>query len=108
MGASERVAALRRARQRQVRIEAATARAIKAQTALARAIQAKEAAIRRCDERVAIETAQSESEIAELARVCGTTEAAAEILGWSIREVRRTLKSARERRAGAGDLDVGD
>lgn len=108
MGANERVAALRRARQRHARIEAATARAIKAQTTLARAVQAKEAAIRRCDDHIAAAEAHSESETAELAQVCGSAEAVAEILGWSIREVRRALKSERERRADVGGTDVGE
>jgi len=105
MGAGERVAALRRARERQARIEGATTRAIKAQVSLARAIQAKETAIRRCDERVAIAEARSEAETVELAHVCGSADAAAEILGWSLREVRRTLKAHRERRAGTGGSD---
>lgn len=106
MGASERVAALQRARQRQARIEAATARAIKAQTSLERAIQAKETAIRRCDERVTAAETRSAVEIAELAQVCGSADAAAEILGWSIRQVRRTIKSERERRTAGGGSDA--
>jgi hypothetical protein len=105
MGASERVAALRRARERQARIEFATTRAIKAQISLAGAIQAKEAAIRRFDERVTAAEARSASEAAELAQVCGSADAAAEILGWSTRDVRRTLKAERERRAGTGGSD---
>lgn len=106
MGANERVAALRRARQRQARIEAATTRAVNAQTSLARVIQAKEMAIRRCDERVAAAEARSDSEAAELAQICGSAGAAAEILGWSVRDVRRTIKLERERRAGADSTDV--
>lgn len=107
MGASERVAALRRARHRQRRIEAATADAVNAQTSVTRAIQAKETAMRRCDEHVAAAESRSESAVAELAKICGSSEATAEILGWSIREVRRALKSVRERTV-AGGSDVGE
>ncbi|HET6295576.1 MAG TPA: hypothetical protein VFG33_19465 [Kribbella sp.] len=99
MTASERVAALRRARQRQARIEAATAQAIRAHWALERAIIAKQVAAERHDERVAKAEVVSASETAELARVCGSPEAAAEIVGWSIRDVRRVLKTENERRA---------
>lgn len=99
MSASERVAALRRARERQARIESATARTVKAFTNLERAVEAKVQAIERYDERVAQAEAMSESETAELARVCGSAEAAAEILGLSARSVRRVVKSDRERRA---------
>ncbi|TDO51552.1 hypothetical protein EV643_103291 [Kribbella sp. VKM Ac-2527] len=99
MAASERVAALRRARERQARIEVATARAIKAQASLARAIETKALAIQRYDERVANAEAASATETAELARVCGSAEAAAEILGWSVRDLRRVVKEERGRRA---------
>lgn len=99
MGASERIAALRRARQRQARIEAATARTLKAHATLDRAVQAKAAAIQRYDERVANAEAASFAETAELAQVCGSAEAAAEILGWSVRDVRRVVKTEKEKRA---------
>jgi hypothetical protein len=119
MGASERVAALRRARERQARIEAATDRTIKARTSLDRAIEAKANAIARYDERVADAEAAWASETAELARVCRSAEVAAEILGWSVRELRRVVKSESERRgsskhasddrawASSGGSDVG-
>jgi hypothetical protein len=99
MGASERVAALRRARERQTRIEAATARTMKAQESLNRAIEAKALAIERYDERVAKAQASWAAETAELAGVCGSAEAAAEILGCSVGELRRVVKAERERRA---------
>jgi hypothetical protein len=119
MAANERVAALRRARERQARIEAATDRTIKARTSLDRAIEAKANAIARYDERVADAEAAWACETAELARVCRSAEVAAEILGWSVRELRRVVKSDSERRAGsecesddrprvsAGGTDVG-
>lgn len=100
MGASERVAALQRARQRQARIEAATARTIRAYASLDRAIEAKARAVEHHEERLANAEAASTFETAELARVCGSAEAAAEILGWSVRDVRRVLKSENERRTG--------
>jgi hypothetical protein len=96
MSGSERVAALRRARQRQARIEAATGRAIRAHAAVNRAIRARDAAAQRHDERVAKAEASASSDTAELARVCGSAEAAAEILGWSTREIRRVVKAQSE------------
>src|SRR3954452_3096312 len=108
MGASERVAALRRARERQARIEAATTRTIKAQASLDRAVEAKTHAIERYDERVADAEATYAAEIAELARICRSAEAAAEILGWSVRELRRVVKAEREQRTSAQTLGGGD
>lgn len=93
MGGSERVAALKRARQRQARIEAATGRAVRARTALERANRSRELAIERHDEKVANAEATSVREAAELSKVCGSAEAAAEILGLSLRDMRRLLKS---------------
>jgi hypothetical protein len=99
MSGSERVAALRRARQRQARIEAATARAIRAHAAVERAIQARAAAAEQHDERVARAEASASADTAELARVCGSADAAAEILGWSTRDVRRVVKGEAEAEA---------
>jgi hypothetical protein len=62
MAGSDRVAALRRARQRQARIETATARAIRAQVSVSRAMKARAASAELHDERVrrAEESAASE------------------------------------------------
>lgn len=103
MGASARVAALQRARQRQARIEAATARTIRARGVLERALQARALAAERHDERVAKAEEASAAEIAELAQVCGTADAAAEILGWAVRDVRRVIKAEVERQAQVQD-----
>lgn len=89
MGGSERVAALKRARQRQARIEAATGRAVRAGIALERAKRSRELAIERHDEKVAASEAASVREAVELSKVCGSTEAAAEILGLPVKEMRR-------------------
>ncbi len=97
MGASERAAALRRARERQARIESATTRVMKASAELQRAQAAKAQAMLRCDERVARAEEVVDSETAELAKVCRSAEAAAEILARSTREVRRVIKIDRER-----------
>lgn len=94
---SSRVAALRRARQRQARIESATARATRAQAALDRAIKAREQSAERHDERVREAEAASAAEVVQLVRVCGSTEGAAEILGRTVRDIRRVLKSEDER-----------
>ncbi|MFD7159391.1 hypothetical protein ACFV9C_32665 [Kribbella sp. NPDC059898] len=97
MAASERVAALRRARERQARIETATSRTLKAQASMQRAVEAKAVAIDRHDERVAAAEEAWVAEIAELVRTCRSAEAAAEILGWSARELRRVVKADRDR-----------
>lgn len=107
MGASERVAALRRARERQTRIEAATTRTVKAQSSLERAVEARALAIERYDERVADAEAACAAEIAELARVCRSAEAAAEILGVPVGELRRIVKLNRERRAPNPSMEGG-
>jgi hypothetical protein len=99
MAGSDRVAALRRARQRQARIETATARAIRAQVNVSRAVKAREASAERHDERVRRAEESAASETAELARVCGSADAAAEILGWTTREVRRVVKAEAERQS---------
>ena len=98
MGASERAAALRRARERQARIEIATTRMVKAFAELERAHAAKAQAMLRCDDRIARAEEVADSETVELARVCGSAEAAAEISGRSTRDVRRVIKIDRERR----------
>ena len=94
---SSRVAALRRARQRQVRIEAATAHAMNAQAGLTRAIDARQAAAERHDERVRDAEEKQAAAAAELARICGSAEAASEILGWSVRDVRKVVKAQHDR-----------
>ncbi|GAA0597538.1 hypothetical protein HPO96_35040 [Kribbella sandramycini] len=95
--AGERPAALRRARERQARIETATGRTVKAFADVARARSAKAAAVERCDARISAAEAAAESETAEFVKVCGSAEAVAEILGMSAREVRRAIKAVRER-----------
>lgn len=97
MGGNERLAALKRARERQRRIEAATARAIRAQTTVERAVKTREASARKHDEKVNAAEQAVASAAADLARTCGSSEAAAEILGWSTRELRRIIKTAAAR-----------
>jgi hypothetical protein len=98
MPGNERVAALQRARRRQARIEAATAKAVRARTALERAGRSRSLAIARHDEKVESAEAASVREAIELSKVCGSVEAAAEILGLPLREMRRLVKSGDERR----------
>jgi hypothetical protein len=96
VSASDRIAALQRARQRQARIEAATGRAVRAHAAVERAVSARQTAAERHDDRVTRAQSAASADTAELARVCGSAEAAAEILGWSTREVRRVVKAESE------------
>ncbi|GAA3112898.1 hypothetical protein JOF29_002822 [Kribbella aluminosa] len=58
-------------------------------------------AIERYDERVADAEMTYEAVIAELARICRSAEAAAEIFSCSLGEVRRVVKAERERRTSA-------
>ncbi|MER7243076.1 hypothetical protein [Kribbella sp. NPDC000426] len=102
------MAALRRARERQARIEAATTRTLKAQASLDRAVEARNLAIERYDERVADAEAARAAEITELVRTCRSSEAAAEILGWSVQELRRVVKVDRDRRDAATGACDGD
>ncbi|MGR4862115.1 hypothetical protein ACIPOG_00030 [Kriegella sp. LARHCF250] len=73
---------------------------MRAQAALNRAIQARSLAAERHDVRVRDAEQRSAAEAAELARVCGSADAAAEILGWNVRDVRKVLKAEDERSAG--------
>lgn len=91
MAGRDRVAALQRARQRQRKIEEQTARAVRAHAATARAQDARARAIEKADERVTEAAEAAIHEIARLVAVCGSAEAAAEILDLELREVRRAL-----------------
>lgn len=106
MGANERQAALRRARQRQAKIVAATARAVKAHLSLSRAAEARTSAMRRHDELVEAAEIRSAIEAALVVEVCGSVDAAAEILGWGARELRQAVKSATERQEDSGASDA--
>jgi hypothetical protein len=91
MAARERVAALKRARERQRRIEEQTARTVRAYAAAERARLARQRLIERADQRVAEAIELATTETARLAATCGSSEAAAEILGLEAREVRRAV-----------------
>lgn len=114
MGASARAAALRRARERQARIETAAAVAVATRGNVVRAKEAKCHAIERHDELIAAAEMLSQAGTTRLAKVCGSAEAAAEILGISQREVRRMVRAERGRsaedrgspRTGARDEDA--
>jgi hypothetical protein len=94
MAGRDRIAALQRARQRQRKIEEQTARAVRAHAATARAQVARQRAIDRADQRVAEATEAATHETARLVTICGSAEAAAEILNLDLREVRRAATSA--------------
>jgi hypothetical protein len=101
MAGRDRIAALQRARQRQHKIEEQTARAVRAHRATARAQAARQRAIERADQRVAEATVAATHETARLVSICGSVEAAAEILNLDLREVRRAVSS--DDRASIGD-----
>lgn len=95
MPGRDRVAALRRARERQHLIEQAATRAVKAQTAVKRAQQARQAALQKADARVREAQQTWAEEIAGLAAVAGSPVIAADILGISQREAQRASSEAR-------------
>jgi hypothetical protein len=94
MAGRDRVAALKRARERQRRIEEQVARAVRAYTAVDRARAARERAMERADQRVTDATRLAVGETARLAAICDSAEAAAEILDLDVRDVRRAVASS--------------
>jgi hypothetical protein len=94
MAGRDRVAALKRARERQRRIEEQVARAVRAYGAAERARAARERVIERADRRVSDATELAARETARLAATCGSAEAAAEILELDVRDVRRAVASS--------------
>jgi hypothetical protein len=100
MAGRDRVAALQRARQRQRRVEEQTARTTKAYAAVDRAKTGRERALERLDRKVAEAADAAHREAAQLVEVCGSSAAAAEILGVDIRELRRAVISAERTNVG--------
>jgi hypothetical protein len=82
MGSSERPAAMRRARERQMTIRAAAARAVAAQRRVRRAVDARDQVIQQWDERIARAKEISDAAAAELAVVCGSAD-----LVWHLAEL---------------------
>lgn len=93
MAGRERIAALKRARERQRRIEEQVIRTVRSYAAAERARAARAHAIERADQRVAVATGRVIRETALLVEVCGSAEAAAEILDVDIRQVRRAASA---------------
>ena len=97
MAGRDRVAALKRARERQRRIEEQTSRTVRAFRAADRARAARERAVERADQHLHDAIAAATAETARLADICGSVEAAAEILGIEAREVRRAAGTVEKR-----------
>lgn len=85
----ERVAAVRRARERQTRIEAATVRVARAQALVQRRRATRDRVLAAAAARVAAAEAAVAGEISTLVSACGSTAYAAEILDLPERDVRR-------------------
>jgi hypothetical protein len=94
MAGRDRVAALKRARERQRRVEEQLARAVRAHAAVERARAARDRAIERADQRVTDATGLAVHETARLAATCASAEAAAEILDLDVRDVRRAVAAS--------------
>lgn len=90
----DRVAGVRRARERQSRIEAATVGVARAQARLERQQAARERARAEADSRVAGAEDALTREIGVLVDACGSTAYAAEILGMEERDVRKAVTRA--------------
>lgn len=94
MSSRERVAALRRARERQSRIEAATTRVARAQQRVERAKTRRQRALESSDSRVAEAEIELAREVEALVTCCGSRGYAAEILELNEREIRKTVSRA--------------
>jgi hypothetical protein len=89
MAGRDRLTAIKRARERQARIEAATLRVTHAQARLERAKTAKDRAVSTADQKIATAQADLATEVAALVAACRSTSYAAEILELDERLVRR-------------------
>lgn len=94
MAGRDRIAALKRARERQRRVEEQVTRTVRALTSADRARVNRERVIERADQRLADATSIAMHETAQLVSVCGSIDAVAQILDLDVREVRRAISTA--------------
>ena len=94
MSGRDRVAAVKRAREMQVRIEAATVRVAHSQRRAERARDQRRRSLDVADAKVADRDREVDAAVGLLADACGSTRYAAEVLGLPERQVRRMVKNA--------------
>lgn len=94
MAGRDRIAALKRARERQRRVEEQVTRTVRAYTSADRARTNRERVIERADQRLVDASSLAMHETARLVTVCGSIDAVAQILDLDVREVRRAVSAA--------------
>ena len=95
MAGRDRIAAVRRARERQARIEAATTRVAQAQRRVEQAESRRQKTLDSANARLADTELGLAREIEALVTSCGSTGFAAEILGLDERQIRKITTRAR-------------
>lgn len=94
MSGRDRVAAIRRAREMQARIETAAMRIANSQRKLDRARDQRQRALEQAEAKVAAREHDIDVEVRLLVEACGSPRYAAEVLGYSERQVRQMVKRA--------------
>ncbi len=94
MASRDRIAAVRRARERQARIEAATTRVAQAQRRVEQAETRRQRTLDSANARLADTELDLACEIEALVTSCGSTGYAAEILGLDERQIRKMTTRA--------------
>ena len=102
MASRDRIAAVRRARERQARIEAATTRVAQAQRRVEQAESRRQRTLDSATARLADTELDLAREIEALVTSCGSTGYAAEILGLDERQIRKMTTRAQRN----GDVDT--
>jgi hypothetical protein len=97
MAGRERIAAVKRARERQARVEAAAVRVAKVQRRVDQAAIRRQRAIDAADARLGQLEDEYSREVHALVDTCGSLGYAAEVLGLGERAVRRALRRAKDR-----------
>lgn len=100
MTSRDRIAALRRARERQTRIETATTRVSRTRGRVEQARSRRQRALESADAKVAETELELAREVKALVTCCGSTEYAAEILELNERDVRKMTARAQQTKGG--------
>ena len=92
MAGRDRIAAVKRARERQARVEAAAVRVAKVQRRVDQAVVRRQRTIEAADARLSEIEHEYCQEVDALVDTCGSVNYAAEVLGVGEREVRRAMR----------------
>ncbi len=104
MAGRDRIASVRRARERQARIEVVTTRVARAQRRVEQAEIRRQRTLDAANEKLADTELDLAREVDSLVTSCGSTEYAAEILGLDERQVRKL--TTRAQRTGRADNQI--